>query len=553
MKRLFSTRSVSPKNWISSSKALTGLNYNIPPIANEYLARILTSQVYEAAIETPLNYAHGMSKITGNNVWLKREDLQPVFSFKIRGAYNKIAKLRPDQLDKGIVACSAGNHAQGVALSARLLGIHATIVMPLATPKIKISAVKRHGGKTVSVKLHGQNYDEAAAEAERLVTEKGYTLVHPFDDADVIAGQGTVGIEVIKKLSGKPIDAVFVCVGGGGLLAGVAAAMKALRPEVRVIGVEADDAAGMTASLASGQVRTLPSVGLFADGAAVRTVGQETFNVCSQLVDEMLTVSNDEICAAIKLGFNDTRCVLEPAGALAIAGMMKYCKAQGDAPDVTKNLQLVAISSGANMDFDRLRFVSERADASEYLMAVGIPEKPGSFKRLYDLIKPRNVTEFSYRAAGGAQASVFMSVQAMPGATLEEDRPELHNKLLEEDYMVIDLSSNEMAKAHARHLAGGRPKGECRRAMGTIEVVYRFEFPEAPGALDKFLDTLQLNNPGWDISLFHYRNHGHDFGRVLVGLLVDEKELLEFESFLDKLGYTHYQETQNEAYEIFLK
>ena len=566
MRRLSSvTRGARPKKWVSSSSALSGQSYNVPPIANAYLARILTSQVYEAAIETPLGYAHAMSKITGNDVWLKREDLQPVFSFKIRGAYNKIAKLPREKLEKGIVACSAGNHAQGVALSARLLGIHATIVMPLATPSIKVSAVERHGGDTVTVKLHGQNYDEAAAEAHRLVKEKDYTLVHPFDDPDVIAGQGTVGIEVIKKLSGKPIDAVFVCVGGGGLLAGVSAAIKALRPEVRVIGVEADDAAGMTASLAAGQICTLPSVGLFADGAAVKTVGQETFNICSQLVDEMITVDNDQICAAIKLGFNDTRCVLEPAGALAIAGMMKYSKAQKEAQRSTKGAgagagagagrpqQFVAISSGANMDFDRLRFVSERADASEYLMAVGIPEKPGSFKLLYDLIKPRNVTEFSYRAAGGQQASVFMSVQAMPGTSLEEDRPNLHEKLLAEDYMVTDLSSNEMAKAHARHLAGGRPKGECLRDAGIVEVVYRFEFPEAPGALDRFLDTLQHNNPGWDISLFHYRNHGHDFGRVLVGLLVNEMELGEFDNFLDKLGYTSHQETQNKAYEIFLK
>ena len=374
--------------------------------------------------------------------------------------------------------------------------------------------------------------------------------MHPFDDADVIAGQGTVGIEIVKKLSGKPIDAVFVCVGGGGLLAGISAAIKALRPEVRVIGVEADDAAGMTTSLASGRVCTLPSVGLFADGAAVKTVGRETFNVCSQLVDEMITVSNDEICAAIKLGFNDTRCVLEPAGALAIAGMMKYSKAN---KNPSRKLQFVAVSSGANMDFDRLRFVSERADASEYLMAVGIPEKPGSFKCLYDLIKPRNVTEFSYRAEGKSQASVFMSVQALPESSLEEDRPKLIERLNEEGYRVTDLSSNEMAKAHARHLAGGRPKGECRRAEGTIEVVYRFEFPEAPGALDKFLDTLQLNNPGWDISLFHYRNHGHDFGRVLVGLLVDEKSKGQFDTFLEKLDYTFYEETHNEAYEIFLK
>lgn len=521
-------------------------NYAIPPIANEYLAKILTSQVYEAAIESTLEYAHSLSRETGNKMYLKREDMQPVFSFKIRGAYNKIAKLPKEKLEKGIVACSAGNHAQGVAYSAKVMNIDATIVMPLATPNIKVAAVRRHGGDNVKVRLHGQNYDEAAAEANRLVALEGKTLVHPFDDALVIAGQGTIGIEIIKKMNGKDLDAVFVCVGGGGLLAGVSSALKALRPEVKVIGVEADDAAGMTAALSKGMVVTLPSVGLFADGAAVRTVGDETFNVCKQLVDEMITVSTDEICAAIKHGFNDTRCVLEPAGALAIAGMMKYSKMMD-----TKGETYVAISSGANMDFDRLRFVSERADSSEYLMAVGIPERPGSFKQLYDLVRPRNVTEFSYRGNGSDKANVFMSVQSERGVPIEEDKPELLRILGCQGFSITDLSTNEMAKAHARHLAGGRPRTEAVSSMN--ELVYRFEFPEAPGALEKFLDVLHEHSQGWSISLFHYRNHGHDFGRVLVGLLVHDDDLSAFDTFLANLGYKSHMESDNEAYKIFLR
>ena len=532
--------------WKSENQGLKVNNYAIPSVANAYLAKILTSQVYEAAIESPLDYAHSLSKETGNQMYLKREDMQPVFSFKIRGAYNKIAKLPKEKLEKGIVACSAGNHAQGVAYSAKVMDIDATIVMPLATPNIKVSAVKRHGGDKVKVRLHGQNYDEAAAEANRLVVSEGRTLVHPFDDAEVIAGQGTIGIEIVKKMSGKKLDAVFVCVGGGGLLAGVSSALKALRPEVKVIGVEADDAAGMTAALNKGKLVTLPSVGLFADGAAVRTVGNETFNVCKQLVDEMITVSTDEICAAIKHGFNDTRCVLEPAGALSIAGMMKYSKTMD-----TRGETYVAISSGANMDFDRLRFVSERADSSEYLMAVGIPERPGSFKELYDLVRPRNVTEFSYRGNGSDQANVFMSVQSERGVPIEEDKPVLLKILDSQGFSITDLSTNEMAKAHARHLAGGRPRTEAVPSMN--ELVYRFEFPEAPGALEKFLDVLHEHNQGWSISLFHYRNHGHDFGRVLVGLLVHDDEMPAFDTFLANLGYASHKESDNEAYKIFLR
>ena len=544
-------------HWINSvgidaTSTSSSLSPSRKAIANKYLTKILTSQVYSAAVETPLSYAANMSALLGNEIYLKREDTQPVFSFKIRGAYNKIANLSDEQRAKGVVTCSAGNHAQGVAMSASKLGIQATIVMPLATPKIKVDAVRRFGGPTVDVKLHGQNYDEAAAEAKRLVAEKGLTLVHPFDDPDVIAGQGTIGMEIIKKLNGKNLDAVFVCVGGGGLLAGVAAYIKALRPDVKVIGVEADDAAGMTESLRAGKVVTLPSVGLFADGAAVRTVGTNTFDVCQQLVDEMITVKTDEICAAIKLGFNDTRCVLEPAGALAIAGMVKYSKLYGH-----KNKTFVAISSGANMDFDRLRFVSERADSSESLMAVSIPERPGSFRELYTLLYPRNVTEFIYRHNGTSKANVFVSFQALSGKSLDEDKLYVTRNLKENGYEVTDLSNNEMAKSHVKHLAGGRATSDILKTSdATIhyrELLYRFEFPEAPGALNKFLSTVNHFNQGWSISLFHYRNHGHDFGRVLVGLLVKDSENKEFQSFLENLGYNYYQENGNAAAKLLLE
>jgi len=460
--------------------------------ASGYLARILTSQVYEAAVETPLTFAANLSSRIGHHVYLKREDTQPVFSFKIRGAYNKIASLTPEQRQKGVVTCSAGNHAQGVALSACKLGINAVIVMPLATPSIKVDAVRRFGGPTVTVKLHGQNFDAAAAEARKMVHELGLTMIHPFDDAHVIAGQGTIGMEILKLLNGKKLDVIFACVGGGGLLSGIAALVKALRPEVKVIGVEADDAAGMTKSLQAGKVVTLPQVGLFADGAAVRTVGTETFSLCNELVDEMITVSTDEICAAIKLGFNDTRCVLEPAGALAIAGLVKYSRRRqqlGASNSDDDKKTYVAVSSGANMDFDRLRFVSERADSSETLMSVAIPERPGSFRELYSIIHPRNVTEFSYRCNGSDRANVYVSYQSISGRSLDEDKPILRDALSSKGYTVTDLSANEMAKAHARHLAGGR-RLQADDGNGSKELVYRFEFPEAPGALDKFLHTI---------------------------------------------------------------
>jgi len=501
-----------------------------------YLSRILNARVYEAAIETELQHARNLSAHLKNTVYLKREDTQPVFSFKIRGAYNKMAHLTKEELAKGVVACSAGNHAQGVAKAARMLGCRAIIVMPLATPSIKVNSVRVHGGPTVEVRLFGNNYDEAAAEAKRLEEEERMTMIHPFDDPHVIAGQGTIGMEILKERVSGPLDAIFVCCGGGGMLAGVAAYVKRVRPTVKVIGVEAADAAGMTASLREGSVVTLPSVGLFADGAAVRTVGAETFRVCNKLVDDMVTVSTDQICNAIKLGYNDARIVLEPAGALGIAGMKKYVEENG-----IEGQTLVAITSGANMDFDRLRFVSERADESERTLAVIIPETPGSFRALYSLIWPRNVTEFSYRYESDGEAHVLISFQ--PVMNIEHDFEGIMNKLKENNFECIDLSDNELAKVHGRHLAGGR-------AFVPHERLFRFDFPESPGALQRFLLSLDID---WNISLFHYRNHGDDFGRVLVGIQVPDEQDKQLSLFLETLGYNYEEETHNAVYKKFLQ
>ena len=501
-----------------------------------YLSRILNARVYDAAIETELQHAKNLSNLLKNTVLLKREDTQPVFSFKIRGAYNKMAHLTGDELAKGVVACSAGNHAQGVALSARMLQCRAVIVMPLATPAIKVNAVRVHGGPTVEVRLFGNNYDEAAAEAERLREEEGMTFVHPFNDPHVIAGQGTVGMEILKECVSRPLDAIFVCCGGGGLLAGVAAYVKRVRPTVKVIGVEAADAAGMTASLGQGQVVTLPTVGLFADGAAVKTVGDETHRVCKALVDDMITVTTDEICSAIKLAYNDARVVLEPAGALGVAGLKKYVDQTG-----VHGQTLVAITSGANMDFDRLRFVSERADGSERTLAVTIPERPGTFRALYNLIWPRNVTEFSYRYESEADAHILISFQ--PVTNIENDFDGVVHSLRENGFTPIDLSNNELAKVHVRHMAGGRAKVENER-------VFRFDFPESPGALQRFLLSLDID---WNVSLFHYRNHGDDFGRVLVGVQVPDTQHDKLHSFLNTLGYSYTEETNNPVYQTFLQ
>lgn len=478
-----------------------------------------------------------LSAQLGNSVLIKREDLQPVFSFKIRGAYNMISQLSPERLKAGIVACSAGNHAQGVAMSAAHLGADAIIVMPKGTPAIKINGVRKFGG---NVLLHGSNYDEAAAEAQRLVELEGRTLIHPFDDPLVIAGQGTIGAEIHRDMTGKRLDAVFVCCGGGGMLAGIATYMKRVRPEVMIIGVEAEDAAGMTASLKAGKRISLDSVGLFADGAAVKTIGQETFRICHELVDDMVTVSTDEICAAIKDGFMETRCVLEPAGALAIAGMKQWVSRTS-----SKNMVFCATASGANMDFDRLRFVSERADSSETMLSVTVPEVAGSFRALIGHIEPRNVTEFSYRAGDPSKASIYLSFQAA-GASADKragDAEEVIGSLRNAGMDVTNLRDNELAKAHLRHLGGGR-------ASVSNERLIRFEFPERPGALVHFLDS--LNSVGWNVSLFQYRNHGADIGRVLAGVQVPPEQEGRMVEFLERVGYRYVIEDENAVARSFL-
>lgn len=517
---------------------------HVPLDANEhavgYLNRILNARVYEAAIETELQYAKNLSTDLKNTVFLKREDTQPVFSFKIRGAYNKMAHLSPDELSQGVVACSAGNHAQGVALSSRMLGCRAVIVMPLATPVIKVTAVRAHGGPTVEVRLFGNNYDEAAVEAKRLMAEEGMTMIHPFDDPLVIAGQGTIGLEILKSCVSRPLDAIFVCCGGGGMLAGIAAYVKRVRPSVKVIGVEANDAAGMTESLKHGEVTTLDNVGLFADGAAVKTIGDETFRICKKLVDGMVTVDTDQICNAIKMTYNDARVVLEPAGALAVAGMKKY---------ITENeisgQTYVAITSGANLDFDRLRFVSERADGSEKTLVVTIPETPGSFRALYSLIWPRNVTEFSYRYDSDDDEGAHVLISFQPAMKIENDFEGIMDNIRENGFACTDVSQSELMKVHIRNMAGGRSSVPNER-------LFRFEFPESPGALQRFLLSLDIE---WNVSLFHYRNHGDDFGRVLVGLQVPDCESTNdrLKCFLDTLHFNYEEETKNPIYQQFLR
>mmetsp|Transcript_21704 Transcript_21704/g.67975 ORF Transcript_21704/g.67975 Transcript_21704/m.67975 type:complete len:531 (-) Transcript_21704:1230-2822(-) len=506
-----------------------------------YLKEILNAfRVYDVAKETELTPARALSARLGCEVWLKREDTQPVFSFKIRGAYNKIVQLSSAERSRGVVACSAGNHAQGVALSCRTLGMRGVIVMPRGTPRIKVDAVRAHGGDSVDVRLHGDAYDDAAAEAARLVREEGLTLVHPFDDPAVIAGQGTIGTEILRQMTARRLDAIFCCVGGGGLLAGVAAYVKQVRPEVKIYGVEASDAAGMTASLSAGRRVALDHVGLFADGAAVRHVGEETFRIARSLVDGMITVDNDEICAAIKTGFQDSRCVFEPAGALAIAGVQKHVeslRARGD--EIDPSAAYVAVASGANMDFDRLRFVSERADRSEVRLSLRIPETPGAFRELYLKIHPCNVTEFTYRFnRADSKADIILSFQPQTNRWFA--------RLTDAGYEPRDVTADELVSSHVRHLAGGR----APRVVN--ERVFRFEFPEAPGALDRFLDKLDTagGDTKFNCSLFHYRNYGHDFGRVLVALQVPSDHVLD--DFLASLGYRYVEETHNPNYRQFL-
>ncbi len=506
----------------------------------DYLEKVLNAQVYDVAIETPLELAGNLSARVGNKIILKREDLQPVFSFKIRGAYNKIASLSAEKLKRGVICASAGNHAQGVAMSAAKVGCRAVIVMPTSTPGIKVEAVKRRGGEVV---LFGDSFDEAFEHALELEKTEKLTFVHPFDDPEVIAGQGTIAMEILRQHSrhNGPIHAIFCCVGGGGLIAGVAAYIKRLRPEIKIIGVEAKDADAMTQSLAKGHRVRLQQVGLFADGAAVKFVGEETFRLCKEYVDEMILVDTDAICAAIKDVFEDTRSILEPAGALGVAGAKEYARKYK-----LKDKNLIAISSGANMNFDRLRFVAERAEVGERreaVLAVTLPEKPGAYKKFLGLIGKRNVTEFNYRYNTAKEAHVFVGIQVVD----RNESEKLVEQLSKHGYPTLDLTDDEMTKNHLRHMVGGHAPAVCEKGMH--ELLYRFEFPEKPGALMNFLTQMSA---GWNISLFHYRNHGADYGRVLVGMQVPPGEMGQFKEFLKNLGYAHWDESKNPGYQLFL-
>ena len=500
----------------------------------QYVKKILTSRVYDVAVETPLQSAPQLSKRLGNQILLKREDLQPVFSFKIRGAYNKLAQLSPEELARGVVTASAGNHAQGVALAARELGIKATIVMPKTTPEIKVEGVRSRGGKVV---LHGDSFPEALAYSLKLVDEKGFVYIHPYDDPHTIAGQGTVAMEILRQHPGQ-LDAIFVPVGGGGLIAGIAAYVKYLRPEIKVIGVEPDDSNCLRAAMAAGERVVLPQVGLFADGVAVAQIGQHTFDICRLHVDEVVTVSTDEICAAIKDIYDDTRSITEPAGALGVAGIKKYVELKG-----VTGQTLVAIDSGANVNFDRLRHVAERAELGEKreaIIAVTIPERPGSFKAFCEAIGKRQITEFNYRKHTSDEAHIFVGVQTHPE---NDPRAALVQQLIEQGFPVTDLTDNELAKLHIRHMVGGHSAG------ASDEIVLRFEFPERPGALFNFLTKL---GGRWNISMFHYRNHGAADGRVVAGLQVPEDERHLVPAALAKIGYPYWDETDNPAYRLFL-
>jgi threonine dehydratase len=499
----------------------------------KYLKKILNARVYDVARETPLDRAPILSQRTGNRVWLKREDLQPVFSFKCRGAYNKMAGLSAAQLKQGVVAASAGNHAQGVALAATRLGTQAVIVMPRTTPQIKVDAVRGLGGKVV---LHGDNYDAAYAHAREIATRQKRIFVHPYDDPEVIAGQGTIGMEILKQHTG-PLDAIFVPVGGGGLIAGIAVYVKQVRPEVKIIGVEPEDADAMERSLRVRKRIMLDHVNIFADGVAVRQVGEETFRLCKQFVDEMVIVSNDEICAAIKDIFEDRRSILEPAGALAYAGLKRYAERKK-----LKDRNFIAIASGANVNFDRLRYVAERAEVGERreaILAVTIPERPGALKQFCTIVGDHNITEFNYRFADPKAAHIFVGLQISDAAEIRK----LVAALRGNGYATLDMTDNEMAKLHIRHLVGGRAPNAVN------EILYRFQFPERPGALMNFLNKM---GGRWNISLFHYRSHGADFGRVLVGMQVPPRDKQAFQKFLDTLGYEYAEETGNPAYKLFL-
>ena len=507
-------------------------------MTTSYLKKILTSRVYDLAVETPLELAPTLSDRTGNRIYLKREDMQSVFSFKLRGAYNKMAQLTPAQLRRGVICASAGNHAQGVALSAKTLGCRAVIVMPTTTPALKIEAVRARGGEVV---LLGESYSDAYQHALYLEKKEKLTFVHPFDDPEVIAGQGTIAMEILRQHAG-PIHAVFVAIGGGGLIGGIGAYIKAVRPDIKVIGVQTTDSDAMARSLKAGRRVVLSDVGLFSDGTAVKQVGEETFRLAKQVVDEVLLVDTDDVCTAIKDVFTDTRSILEPAGALAVAGAKAYIARAAKARQPVRDQTLVAIACGANMNFDRLRFVAERAEvgeAHEAVFAVTIPEERGSFKRFCQLVGARAVTEFNYRISDDKEAHVFVGLQVA-----DRDEPEKISKLFKKQgFKTIDLTQDELAKLHIRHLVGGKS------AHAGNEILYRFEFPERPGALMRFLDSMA---PNWNISLFHYRSQGGDVGRVLVGLQVPKKEMKAFRAFLATLGYRAWDESENPAYKLFL-
>ncbi len=521
--------------------SFSAMNQPLTPL--DYLKKILTARVYDVAVESGLEPARNLSRRLHNKVLLKREDQQPVFSFKLRGAYNKMAQLAPEQLQRGVICASAGNHAQGVAMSAHRLGTRAVIVMPTTTPGVKIDAVRALGGEVV---LHGDSYSDAYGHAVELQQAQGLTFVHPFDDPDVIAGQGTIAMEILRQLQplgSTRLDAVFVAIGGGGLVSGVANYIKAVRPEVKVIGVQMNDSDAMMQSVHAGERVTLPDVGLFSDGTAVKLVGEETFRIASGLVDEFMAVDTDAVCAAIKDIFVDTRSVVEPAGALAVAAIKQYV-----ATHKTKGETYAAILCGANMNFDRLRFVAERAEVGEEreaLLAVTIPEERGSFRRFCEVIGslpggPRNVTEFNYRISDSARAHVFVGLTAHGKG--ESDK--IAKNFARHGFEALDLTHDELAKEHLRHLVGGRS------ALAQDERLLRFVFPERPGALLKFLSLMQ---PTWNISLFHYRNQGADYGRILVGMQVPASDAQAFEAFLATLGYPYVEETQNPAYRLFLQ